>query len=161
LAQNRIDQVRIQEATDKLQSESAARQSQLEVREAKVAEQLAALQQLQGQQDTSLDEARSQVDAETEQLRAACELLENERRQFLEEKGRWKQDQSAAPGAFEAPASSTAEEASFPAEEPSSAAEEALPPEELPEESKPRDKEHSLQTAAAVSEEAPATAAAP
>src|SRR5262249_31050462 len=112
LAQNRIDQARIQEASDKLQSEEAARKNDLEAREAKLAEQLAALEHLQSRQDSSLDDARSQVDAETEQLRAACELLENERRQFLEEKERWQAEQTPAPGTVQAPPSSPREETS-------------------------------------------------
>src|SRR5262249_55904816 len=50
-------------------------------------------------QERSLNDARAQLDSEKQQLQAALESLQNERRQFLDEKLQWKPEESRATAA--------------------------------------------------------------
>ena len=80
----------LQAATKKLEADSALRTNDLDAREAKLAEQIAALDELQKEHEKSQAEARLQLEQEKQRVRLAFESLQNERREFLEERLRWK-----------------------------------------------------------------------
>jgi hypothetical protein len=77
-------------ATKKFESDSDVRRKALDEREAKLAAQLASLEQSRQEIEHLQAEARVQLEQEKQQVRQAFEALQNERRDFLEQRMSWK-----------------------------------------------------------------------
>ena len=94
LERARQESAAFHEASAKREADLAARQKDLQNREAVIAEQLVALEVLQKEQERAQQEGRTQLEGEKQQLRSAFESLQQERRDFLEEKMRYRPDGS-------------------------------------------------------------------
>jgi hypothetical protein len=82
-------------ATGKREAETALRLSDVEGREARLAERENALEEQRRVNEQSLQESRAQLEGEKQQLRTAFESVQTERRELLEEKLRWKPEAAA------------------------------------------------------------------